>query len=59
MAIDPTEFAQMAKEYAAAWTSHDADRVASFYAEDGQIVINGGSPIVGRAAIARDCAQAF
>ena len=59
MAIDPNDFEDMAKAYAAAWTSHDADRVASFYEEDGSIVINGGAPIRGRAAISRDCAQAF
>ncbi len=41
-----------ARDYAIAWSSGDPESVASFFAEDGQIVINRGDPIVGRAAIA-------
>nr|WP_321252666.1 nuclear transport factor 2 family protein [uncultured Ruegeria sp.] len=42
----------LARDYAIAWSSGDADVVASFFASDGQISINRGDPIVGRAAIA-------
>jgi len=41
-----------ATRYTAAWCSHDADDVASFFAENGSIAVNGGEPAVGRAAIA-------
>ncbi|WP_299075681.1 nuclear transport factor 2 family protein [uncultured Ruegeria sp.] len=42
----------LARDYAIAWSSGDADAVASFYAHDGQIAINRGEPIQGHAAIA-------
>lgn len=41
-----------AKRYAAAWSSQDPELLASFYAEDGALVVNDGEPAVGRAAIA-------
>jgi steroid delta-isomerase-like uncharacterized protein len=41
-----------ATRYTAAWCSHDADAVASFFAEDGSITVNEGDPAVGRAALA-------
>lgn len=41
----------MAEKYAAAWSSHDPDVVASFYEENGSITINQGDPVVGRSAI--------
>jgi len=42
----------LARDYAIAWSSGDPDSVASFYAPDGQIIINRGDPHEGRAAIA-------
>ena len=42
-----------ATRYTAAWCSHDANAVASFFAEDGSIAVNGGEPALGRAAIAQ------
>ncbi|WP_377187401.1 SgcJ/EcaC family oxidoreductase [Ruegeria meonggei] len=42
----------LARDYAIAWSSGDAELVASFYAPDGQITINRGEPTVGRAAVA-------
>jgi uncharacterized protein (TIGR02246 family) len=48
----------MAAKYAAAWGSQSAEGVASFYAPDGKIAINGGDEIAGRAAIA-DMATGF
>ena len=37
--------------YTAAWSSGDPKAVAAYYAEDGQISINGGDALVGRQAI--------
>jgi hypothetical protein len=45
---------EFAMSYAAAWSSGDPDRVASFFADDGSLSINGGPVSVGRAAIAAD-----
>ena len=41
-----------ATRYTAAWCSHDPANVASFFAENGSLTINGGTPSVGRSAIA-------
>lgn len=41
-----------AKRYAAAWSSRNPTRLAAFYAEDGSLIVNGGPPATGRAAIA-------
>jgi NAD(P)-dependent dehydrogenase (short-subunit alcohol dehydrogenase family) len=48
----------LARDYTAAWCSHEATQVASFFGEGGSLTINGGPAAVGRAAIARD-AQGF
>lgn len=56
--IDPKDIARMAADYTAAWNSKSADAVASFYAEDGEIVINRGEPWTGRARV-RDMAAGF
>ena len=45
------EIHDFATRYTAAWCSIDADAVASFFAEDGSIAVNGGEPAVGRTAI--------
>lgn len=44
---------KLATDYAQAWSSGSPEAVASFYAEDGQIIINRGQPLKGREAIAR------
>lgn len=49
---------QMSKEYTAAWNSKSAAAVASFYAENGEIVINRGDPWSGRSRV-EDMAAAF
>lgn len=52
----------MALGYTAAWCSQNPDSVAAYYAPDGSLAINGGTPAVGRAAIAqsaRDFMTAF
>lgn len=58
----PTEHSarvqNFAESYTAAWSSRDAARVASFYAVDGSLSINGGAPAAGREAI-RAVAQSF
>ena len=41
-----------ATRYTAAWNAHDAQKAASFYAENGSLTINGGEPASGRAAVA-------
>ncbi len=40
-----------ASRYTAAWCCQDPSKVASFFAEDGSLTINAGTPSVGRAAI--------
>ncbi len=47
-----------AERYAAAWCSQNASSVASFFAPNGSLTINGGAPSVGRDAIAA-AAQSF
>lgn len=42
----------LAEAYTAAWCGGDPERVASFYAEDGSLSVNGAAPAVGREAIA-------
>lgn len=56
--IDPRDVEKMAADYTAAWNSKSAAAVASFYAEDGQIVINEGDPWTGRSRI-QDMAAGF
>ena len=41
----------LATRYTAAWCSHDASRVAAFYAESGSLAINDGAPALGRQAV--------
>lgn len=45
------ELTTFATGYAAAWSSQDPARFAAHYAERGTLVVNGGAPSVGRAAI--------
>ena len=56
--MDQTKLTDFAKRYAAAWSSQQPDRLASFYAENGSLTVNGGTPSVGRAAISAT-AQGF
>ncbi|MDE0852358.1 nuclear transport factor 2 family protein [Yoonia sp.] len=56
--IDPKEVADMAADYAKAWNSKSAKAVASFYAEDGEIIINNGDPWSGRSRV-QDMAAGF
>ncbi len=45
------ELTDFATRYAAAWSSQNPASLASFYAENGSLSVNGGTPSVGRAAI--------
>ena len=47
-----------ATRYAAAWSSQNPASLAAFYAENGSLTVNDGTPSVGRAAITAT-AQAF
>jgi uncharacterized protein (TIGR02246 family) len=51
MAIDQRVGA-IAAAYTEAWNSGSAEAVASFYAQDGKIVINRGQPWAGRRGVA-------
>ena len=51
MKVDPEAVRAMASAYTAAWNSGSAEAVASFFAANGQIVINRGEPWVGRKVI--------
>jgi uncharacterized protein (TIGR02246 family) len=52
MTPDPGKLRRFAEDYTAAWCSMDPVRVAAHYAPDGSLAINGGTPAVGREAIA-------
>ena len=45
------DLAALAAAYTAAWNSGRPEAVASHYAEDGQIIINAGTPWLGRAGV--------
>lgn len=42
---------RLAQDYADAWSSGIPENVVDFYRDDGEIIINRGDPIVGRAAL--------
>jgi uncharacterized protein (TIGR02246 family) len=56
--IDPDAAAKRANDYTAAWNSKSTAAVASFYAEDGEIIINNGDPWTGRSRV-QDIAAGF
>jgi hypothetical protein len=49
---DEPNLTDFAIRYAAAWSSQNPDQLASFYAENGRLIVNDGEPSVGREAIA-------
>lgn len=59
MRPDPKDIARLAQDYTSAWNSKSPDAVASYFAEDGEIVINGGEPWIGRGRIAEMAAGFF
>lgn len=56
--MDAARLRDFATRYTAAWCSQHAASVAAHFAADGTLTINGGTPSVGRAAIAA-AAQGF
>lgn len=50
-AMTQAELTVFATRYAAAWSSQDPARLASFYADSGSLSVNDGPPAVGRTAI--------
>lgn len=56
--MNTMKIAKLAQDYTKAWNSKSADAVASFYAPDGEIVINKGEPWSGRERV-RDMAAGF
>jgi uncharacterized protein (TIGR02246 family) len=49
--VKQTNITDFGTRYAAAWSSQDPALLASFYAENGSLTVNGGQPSVGRTAI--------
>ena len=49
--MDDAKLADFATRYAAAWSSQDPDKLASFYSETGSLKVNEGAPAEGRAAV--------
>ena len=49
--MNGADLAALAAAYTAAWNSGRPEAVASHYAEDGQIIINAGTPWLGRAGV--------
>lgn len=47
----PEALERFGTRYVAAWSSHDADRVAGFFAASGSLTVNSAPPASGRAAI--------
>jgi len=52
MPYSQSDAEELGRKYTQAWCSHDPNAVASFYAPDGQIVINDGEPSRGRSEVA-------
>jgi uncharacterized protein (TIGR02246 family) len=59
MALELKAIRAMAAAYTAAWNSGSPEAVASFYAADGNIVINRGDPWTGRKGIEEMAAGFF
>ena len=49
--MNQSQLTDFATRYAAAWSSQNPGNLAAFYAEDGSLTVNVGTPSVGRAAI--------
>jgi hypothetical protein len=50
--MNESRLVEFAARYTAAWCNHSASNVAMFYSESGSLSINGGTPAVGREAVA-------
>jgi hypothetical protein len=56
--MNESRLIDFATGYTVAWCSHVASNIAAFYSQRGSLTINGGTPAVGRQAIA-EVAQSF
>lgn len=56
--VERDALTDMATRYAAAWSSQDPAALAAFYAEDGSLTVNDGTPSIGRDAV-EESAGAF
>ena len=54
----PASLRDFAARYTAAWCSQNPEAVAAFFAADGSLTINNGTPSIGRVAIT-EAAQSF
>jgi uncharacterized protein (TIGR02246 family) len=59
MSFDRKAIQQLADAYTAAWNTGSPESVAGFFVEDGEIVINHGTPWRGRSGIAEMAAGFF
>jgi len=58
---EKSEYDQMVEfgeKYAEAWTSKEPEKMVSFYAEDGMLTVNNGTPAIGRKQLA-ETAQSY
>ena len=49
--VDNDGLHDFAAGYAAAWSGQDPEALAAYYTDDGSLIVNGGTPATGRAAI--------
>jgi steroid delta-isomerase-like uncharacterized protein len=56
--MNDVQLTDFATRYATAWSSQNPDSLAAFYADDGSLTVNNGTPSIGRAAI-RATVQGF
>ena len=56
--MDATALQNFGRQYAEAWSSQNPQTLASFYADDGWLLVNDGKPAVGKTAIA-EIAQGY
>ena len=59
MTPDPAGLHRFAEDYTAAWCSMEPNRVAAHFGPGGTLAINGGTPAVGRDAIAAVAASFY
>ncbi len=59
MVISVEQAARLAEDYTGAWNTGSPEAVAAFFASDGCIVINSGTPWTGRAGVAEMAAGFF
>jgi predicted ester cyclase len=56
--VNSDELTRFSQRYAKAWCSQNPESVAAFFAKNGSLSVNNGTPAVGRAAIA-EIARSF